>query len=195
MAETSSSAVSAKGTELLNEQTGILGTIGKEAKYIEKETDAKISATTARQNFANVVGKIVGAFLAGLGVIFLAYMVYSGFQWMTAGGEEEKITKARTRIINASIGLAIVALSYGVTATILTALNYNSQPTTNNQQPTTNFKECSVNGFIEYKNNKSVTIKCVGKNDCSGGLMYQEPTGTPYCNEKKSGDVCCVNFK
>ena len=50
-----------------------------------------------------------------LGFVFLLLTLYAGFLWMTAGGAEDNIEKAK-RILTASvIGLAIILLSYSIT--------------------------------------------------------------------------------
>jgi len=61
------------------------------------------------------IGQIISYILAFLGVIFLVLVVISGIQWMTAGGNEEKVSKSRTRLVNATIGLAIVMAAYAIT--------------------------------------------------------------------------------
>jgi len=68
------------------------------------------------------IGKIIAVVLAFLGVMFLVIVIYSGIQWMTAGGNEEKVTKARTRMINAVIGLVIVMIAYGITYFVISRL-------------------------------------------------------------------------
>jgi hypothetical protein len=47
--------------------------------------------------------------------IFLFMLVFSAFQWMTAGGDKEAVAKARSRITNAIIGLVILALAFFIT--------------------------------------------------------------------------------
>jgi len=42
-------------------------------------------------------------------------MVYAGFLWMTAGGVEENVTKAKSLLMQAVIGLAIVLSAYSIT--------------------------------------------------------------------------------
>lgn len=58
--------------------------------------------------------QIIKYVLSFLGVIFLILIIIGGYQWMTAGGNEEIIKKARARIINAVIGLAIILLAYTI---------------------------------------------------------------------------------
>ena len=55
---------------------------------------------------------IINIILGLLGLGFLILIIVSGIQWMTSGGNEEKVTKARKNIINAVIGLAIVLAAY-----------------------------------------------------------------------------------
>jgi hypothetical protein len=65
---------------------------------------------------------IIQALLGLLGLIFLLLIIYSGFQWMTAMGAEEKIAKARKTIVNSTIGLLIVILSYSIAYFVITAI-------------------------------------------------------------------------
>jgi len=71
---------------------------------------------------ARIVGAVARAFISLLGVIFISYVIYGGWAWMTASGNEEKVTKARTTIRNGVIGLIIVlgaAAIYFLLANIL----------------------------------------------------------------------------
>ncbi|MFH1173457.1 MAG: hypothetical protein V1692_02920 [bacterium] len=63
----------------------------------------------------DIVANIVQIFLGLLSVIFLILMIYAGYLWMTASGSEDKITKAKHILLNASIGLAIVLSAYALT--------------------------------------------------------------------------------
>jgi len=58
---------------------------------------------------------IIKTALGLLGTIFIVLIIYAGFLWMTAGGEEEKTKKATTLITQAVIGLAIVLSAYAIT--------------------------------------------------------------------------------
>ncbi len=77
-----------------------------------------------------IVASIIKIMLGFLGLIFIVLIIVSGFQWMTAGGNEEQVQKATARIRNAVIGLFIVLASYGLTVFITKQI---TRATTNNQ--------------------------------------------------------------
>ena len=61
---------------------------------------------------------IIKGFLSLMGIIFIILMIYAGFTWMTAGGDESKITKSKSTIARAAIGLFIVLGAYAITAIV-----------------------------------------------------------------------------
>lgn len=69
-----------------------------------------------------IVASIIQYLLSFLGVIFIILIIYSGFLWMTASGDSEKITKAKDILISAVIGIIIVLSAYMITTTILAKL-------------------------------------------------------------------------
>ncbi len=64
----------------------------------------------------DIIATIIGLILSLLAIIFIILMIVSGYQWMTAGGNEEQVKKAQSRIKNAIIGLVVVILAYAITA-------------------------------------------------------------------------------
>lgn len=70
--------------------------------------------STSKLTISEIAGTAVSAFLSLLGVIFIILMIFAGYNWMTAGGDEEKITKAKSTIKRAIIGLLIVVGSYAI---------------------------------------------------------------------------------
>lgn len=69
-----------------------------------------------------VVGGIIFALLSILGVVFVVIIVYAGFQWMLAQGEENKIKSAQQMIIQGTIGLAIVLAAYAISYFVINTL-------------------------------------------------------------------------
>lgn len=47
-------------------------------------------------------------------IAVLLMMVWGGLQWILSGGEKEAVGAAQKRIVNALIGLAILAVAYAV---------------------------------------------------------------------------------
>ena len=98
--------------DLLNEAAGPGG-----AEF--KTDDPKLGQT----GIATVVGNVVRVFLSFLGVIFISYMIYGGYTWLTAAGNDEKITKAKNTIRDGIIGLIIVLAAYAIYTFIIFGLN------------------------------------------------------------------------
>jgi hypothetical protein len=86
------------------------------------------------------IGAIVSFIVAFIIVIaFLAallYIVIGAFQWITSGGDKQKVADARNHIIAAVIGLVVIALSFVIINVVITALGLGSL--TNISIPTLN---------------------------------------------------------
>lgn len=66
---------------------------------------------------------IVGSVLSFVGVLFLALVIYGGFLWMTARGNQQQVEKAKNLIIQAVIGVVIVLSAYIITSFIGSEIN------------------------------------------------------------------------
>jgi hypothetical protein len=76
----------------------------------------------------HIVATIIKTVLSLLAVLFVVLIIFSGFQWMTAGGNEEQVKKAQARIKNAVIGLIIIVFAYAITSFVFN--NLITPPTT-----------------------------------------------------------------
>lgn len=70
-----------------------------------------------------VIVRVINVVLGVLGVVFVGLMIYAGWLWMTAGGNEQQVGKARKIIINAVIGLIIIFMAFAFTRFIFNLLN------------------------------------------------------------------------
>lgn len=61
---------------------------------------------------------IIGLVYIVAGIVFIFMMVMGAFSWIVSGGDKEAIAKARLRIINAIIGLVLLALTFFILAVI-----------------------------------------------------------------------------
>ena len=79
---------------------------------------AQVGDTYDERFIAAKLGDMIGLVLSFIGVLFLILTIYGGINWMTAGGNEQKVEKSKTIIINAIIGLLIVISAYTITSFI-----------------------------------------------------------------------------
>jgi uncharacterized membrane protein len=68
------------------------------------------------------ISQIIGIILSFLGVIFFVLIIVAGYQWMTAGGNQEQVQQARERLKNSIIGLVIVLAAYAITVLVTSLL-------------------------------------------------------------------------
>ena len=69
-----------------------------------------------------IVARVIRVFLGLLGTIALVLVLYAGFLYMTSGGDPTKVSKAKQILINAFIGLAIIASAFAIVSFIINAL-------------------------------------------------------------------------
>ena len=62
-----------------------------------------------------IVARIIKVALSIIGTIFVVLVVYAGFLYMTAGGEDGKIETAKKLLYDGVIGLAIILSAYAIT--------------------------------------------------------------------------------
>lgn len=66
--------------------------------------------------------KILNIILTVLGLIVVVLIIFAGFKWMTAAGNEEAVKDAQKIIKNAIIGLVIILLAWSITLFIMRRL-------------------------------------------------------------------------
>lgn len=86
-------------------QTDLFG--GQEANI-----NANIGLTD--QPIQVIIARLINVLLGLLGIIVLGTIVYSGFLWMTSGGDPAKIERAKKMIMASVIGLIIILSSYAL---------------------------------------------------------------------------------
>lgn len=73
-------------------------------------------------NPSEVVGRVIKAVLAIIGSIFLIMVIYGGFTWMTAAGNDTKVAKGRNILVWSIAGVIVIFLSWILVAVIFEAL-------------------------------------------------------------------------
>ena len=85
------------------------------------QLDAVMGNTSAyeggvsEESLAIAIGKIINDILGFLGIIFIVLIIYGGFMWMTAQGNEAQVEKAKKILIRSIVGVIIILISYIIT--------------------------------------------------------------------------------
>ncbi|MFA4999952.1 MAG: IPT/TIG domain-containing protein [Patescibacteria group bacterium] len=127
---------------------------------VESGLDGALAAGDPR----TIAGRIINIALGFLGIIAVGFVIYGGFIWMTSGGEEEKVEKAKKILKSGVIGLVIILASWGIATFILTRLG-NAVSGTGGGYEEGSLAPCGCGGSMLYSNGS--WGPCVGS-DCSG---------------------------
>lgn len=95
---------------------------------------AGVDPTT--RSVGDVISNALLIVFIAAGLAVLIYLIIGAFKWITSGGDKDAIGKARGTIVNALIGLAILALAFFVTVLFgqilnIDILNFGAIPTLN----------------------------------------------------------------
>lgn len=89
---------------------------GLDATMKKIDNSDKIFNTT--KTLPERVGQIVGYILSFVGTIFFLLIIYGGFKWMTARGNEKEVNDAKELIYSSIIGIVIIFSAYILTSYI-----------------------------------------------------------------------------
>ncbi len=79
-------------------------------------------AASGQSGLIETIGKLIQAALGLLGIILVVLVIYAGFLWMTASGNEEQVSKAKKMLSNAVIGMVIIMAAYAITAFVVSSI-------------------------------------------------------------------------
>ena len=82
------------------------------------QDDIGLPATDIRTIAANIIRVALGL----LGIVALCLILYGGYVWMTAGGDEERIGQAKKILVNSVIGLIIILSAYAIVSFVISKL-------------------------------------------------------------------------
>ena len=74
------------------------------------------------QDVRTTVSNVIKAFMGLLGIVAVVIILLGGFKWMTAGGNEEKVSEAKKLIISGIIGLVIILSAYAIAQFVVGAI-------------------------------------------------------------------------
>lgn len=88
-----------------------------------QETGSKAGySTSSKTNLYTILAQVISVGLSLVGILFFGLMLYSGFRWMTARGNQEFVDKAKHNLEAATTGFIIVVLSYAISSFVFSQL-------------------------------------------------------------------------
>src|SRR3989344_5985033 len=97
----------------------IVGNVALAQLGVEYGASTGLGQQDIRLTIANIIRVVLGF----VGIVILGLMVYAGFLWITAAGDEGKIDRAKHILINATIGLAITLSAFAITQFVISQLS------------------------------------------------------------------------
>ena len=90
-----------------------------------QSTGDTVYGSLGNQTIGTYIGEyVITPLFSVLGVIFLVLIIYAGVLWMTAGGESKQVDKAKSILINTTIGIVITLAAYAITNFIFNAIAF-----------------------------------------------------------------------
>lgn len=78
--------------------------------------------TLGNRDIRSTAASIINVLMGLLGIIAVVIILIGGFEWMTAGGNEDKVGEAKKRIMQGIIGLVIILSAWAIARFVLTQL-------------------------------------------------------------------------
>ncbi len=69
-----------------------------------------------------LIQRLVGNAMLFLGLVGVLFGIYGGFLMLTAGGDEEKVKKGRTILMQVAIGLVVIFLANSIVQLVLSKI-------------------------------------------------------------------------
>ena len=85
---------------------------------LEYGAETGLGYSDPRVTAAQIIRNVLGV----LGIVTTCIMLYAGFKWMTAGGNEEDVNTAKKMISSAVIGLVIIMSAYSITLFVISRI-------------------------------------------------------------------------
>jgi hypothetical protein len=77
------------------------------------------SGLNTETDAVSIIGVIINAALGILGVVMVLLIIYAGYMYLTAQGDDDRVADAKKLIRNAVIGMIIIMLSYVIAGFVI----------------------------------------------------------------------------
>ena len=90
--------------------------VGAQGFGLNYATALDLGTKDLRESAIDIINVVLGF----LGIVAIIIILWGGFMWMTAGGNEEKVTKARQLLVAGITGLVIILAAYAIARFVIT---------------------------------------------------------------------------
>jgi hypothetical protein len=143
-----------------------------------------------------IVANVIQVMMGFLGVLAVGLVLYGGFIWMTAHGDDQKVLKAKKILQQASIGLAIILSAFAIATYVVRVLSGATGAGAGQTQVACSsgttrscgcggIQSCSGEGQWDGCQGSDCTFSGDGRSYCDGNLL------TPTCDAESA--LCKVN--
>ena len=141
---------------------------------IKIEDPERINSDIPKRPFGEVVTDIVNYFLGFLGFIAVIVFIYAGVLWVLSGGNEDMITKAKTIMTYAALGILVIILSFSIVSFLTSSAGSACEDNTDCEGTTT-----------PYCSSQNQCVECIGDGNC--------PTGSTCSAGRCIRSICTTN--
>ncbi len=164
------------GTEIVN--NGLNGSLG------QVNTDPR-----------ETIARVINIALGFLSVIAVIIILYAGFLWTSSGGEEEKISRAKSILRNGVIGLIIILSSWGIATFLINKFSNSINGDSNSNGGycrSGDYAPCGCGGSMYCSN--GVYGGCIGETEanCSNPPTSCDSSSVPGC--QKANQICASGY-
>lgn len=82
----------------------------------------EVNQTNAPGLFAKTISLAIGFMTIVAAIWFLFNIIISGYQWLSSGGDKQKLSEAQSKLTNSIVGLVIVVIAIFVTRLVVELL-------------------------------------------------------------------------
>ncbi|MFH1895915.1 MAG: pilin [bacterium] len=94
-----------------------------------------------------LLDNIVTTMVIGIGLLFLIYLIFGAFKYMTAGGDDKAVDTAKKMMTNAGVGITLAVGSFFIVDIVGEVLGFNAGTLTGILTPT--IRGAPVGGIIQ----------------------------------------------
>lgn len=93
-------------------------------KAVDKTAEkSKAYQTGGEGGLTSIIGGIIRTMIGFLGVAAVGLFIYAGYLWMTAGGNDDQVSQAKSIMKQVVIGFIVLSLAYGIVSYVFYAIS------------------------------------------------------------------------